>query len=589
MRALSLLFFTTGVLFSIHSQIFGPLSPTVQNTIVPGNLWSGAGGILNSDNNYSTVNGQGLTRSIRGRNYGFNLTNTDQVIGIQLDIERKAFLGADVAILNSWQDGELSNIPNYPLSNGNNRLMLVFVGTENANEPIISNVTVGSIPMTRLNGITFYTTFWGAHEVWYMLESELNILGAGSHDIQVNYQPVVRDEFFDIVSAVVLENVDQFSPFESVINSTYNGGPSTCNFTAPITAGIGGAFITSIFCGNPPSLGGVNGGTNNYTINSGFSEGTDVYIANTIEAPSTGGCLQTAFKLGTAGGTENPTITFNGTPNRRLLFGLGLRKATAIDNIVQLQKAGVSVGNNYANTTLQWPLTDTYATYGGMLDLWGTTWSYSDINSPNFASVLKADVFNGGVDVDHMQITVYTISTLPVELVDFEVKNLSHAIGCNWFTASEINSSHFLIERSENAIDFDVIGRIDAAGSSQNLIQYEFTDNNPLPQKAYYRLKMIDIDGSSEYSDIKEVSANSPGTTIYPNPTSNWISILSPNWTNSITITNQLGEIIDYIDGNTLDTQHHFNLESKPDGIYYIITEGPNGQRDFQKLIKQSN
>ncbi len=589
MRTLSLLIFLLGTYQYAFTQLFGPQSPNNQNTIVPGNNWSGPSGILNSDNNYSTVNAQGLTRSIRGRNYGFSLVNTDQVVGIQLDIERKSFLGADVAILNAWQDGELSNIPNFPVSAGNNRLMLVFVGTENKlDEPLVSDVTYNGVSMTKLNGFTFFTTFWGAHEVWYMLESQLSSIPIGSHNVQVSYSPLVRDEFFDIVSAVVLENVDQFSPFESVVNSTYNGGASTCNFTSPITAGIGGAFVTSIFCGNPPSGGGPNGSTNNFTINSGFTEGTDVHRNNTTEAPNSGGTMQTAFKLGTAGGTENPTITFNGSPNRRLLFGLGLRKATAVDNIVQLQKAGVSVGNNYANTTLHWPLNDTYATYGGPADLWGTTWTYADINSPNFGSVLKADVFNGGIDVDHMQITVYTLSTLPVELIDFTVNNTSNGVNCIWYTATELNSSHFLVERSINATDFDVIGRIEATGNSQNLMEYDFLDANPLNQVAYYRLKMIDTDGSYEYSEVKQLKPMASSTEIFPNPTSDWVNILSPKGTQSITITNQNGQIIDYIEGNTIDLNHQLNLQHEPDGVYYIITETFEG-KEIQKLIKSRN
>ena len=83
-----------------------------------------------------------------------------------------------------------------------------------------------------------------------------------------------------------------------------------------------------------------------------------------------------------------------------------------MDNVVRLVKAGVIVGDNKANSVDAWPITLTIATYGGITDTWGTTWTPLDINSPDFGVVLAAVRDNNGNNsrsavVDTMQITVY--------------------------------------------------------------------------------------------------------------------------------------------------------------------------------------
>lgn len=574
------------VQFTLVAQIFGPNNPSFQNIPGAGNNWSGANAIFNSDNTYVSSTASGLTKDLISAGYGFNLTIVDQIVGIELDVERRAEFGADVAILNNWKDGQLSQIPNFTLSNGANRMMIVFVGTENGNEPLVNNVTFAGQSMTRLSGYTLNTSFWGAMECWYMMESQLSSIPAGNHLVQVTYAPMVLDQFFDIVSGVVLQNVDQISPFNSISTNGYNGGNSSCNFSNPIVSGIGGAYLTAIFCGNPPNGGASNGSTNNWSINSGFTEGTDVYRANTTVAPTTGGCMQTAFKLGTLGGTENPTFTFAGKPNRRLLYGFGLRKATTVDHIVRLRKSTGPVGNNYANVANQWSLTDTYVTYGSPADMWGTTWSNVDVNSPLFGSLIEANVLNGIAHIDHIRIKIYTVNILPVELIDFQSQRISErSVNCEWYTASEHNTSHFEVQRSLDGINFEKIAVEDAAGSSQSVLDYSFVDDSAPQDELYYRLKLVDINGEFTYSDIRAVSEVKTGLTVYPNPTNDWINVLSSEKNGTITITSSTGQIIDQAEGSSFSSNYKYNLSSEPDGVYFIIVNSEKGQ-EIKRLVK---
>ena len=116
---------------------------------------------------------------------------------------------------------------------------------------------------------------------------------------------------------------------------------------------------------------------------------------------------------------------------------------------------------------------------------------------------------------------------LPLELISFSGKNTPDGNLLNWSTASENNTSHFNIERSENGVDFETIGSVAAAGNSKIIQNYAFTDVYPYVGENLYRLKMIDIDGSFTYSKIVliKVDENNANTlkptgieNLYPNP-----------------------------------------------------------------------
>ncbi len=127
-----------------------------------------------------------------------------------------------------------------------------------------------------------------------------------------------------------------------------------------------------------------------------------------------------------------------------------------------------------------------------------------------------------------MQIT----GSLPVTLLSFKAHAQENTALLTWQTTEELNTSHFEIQRSADARAWQAIGAIAAKGGS-----YTFTDNSPfdyaqepplstfnskLSTLAYYRLKMIDMDGSFAYSRIEAVWFDkvNDGLTvrIYPNP-----------------------------------------------------------------------
>lgn len=76
-----------------------------------------------------------------------------------------------------------------------------------------------------------------------------------------------------------------------------------------------------------------------------------------------------------------------------------------------------------------------------------------------------------------------------------------------WQTGAETNLSVFVIERASDSQVFAPVGQINAKGSYSD---YEFTDSRPLTADVtrvfFYRLKIVDRDGTVSYSDVQEVS-----------------------------------------------------------------------------------
>jgi hypothetical protein len=77
-----------------------------------------------------------------------------------------------------------------------------------------------------------------------------------------------------------------------------------------------------------------------------------------------------------------------------------------------------------------------------------------------------------------------------------------------WATQVEDNSSMFMVEKSENGIDYTNIGSITSAGVSKKTKEYNFLDVMASSQFIYYRLKQVDVDGSFSFTDVLKVKKN---------------------------------------------------------------------------------
>lgn len=111
---------------------------------------------------------------------------------------------------------------------------------------------------------------------------------------------------------------------------------------------------------------------------------------------------------------------------------------------------------------------------------------------------------------------------LPVELTSFTASAKGNVVELTWQTATEKNSSYFEVQRKSDKDSWNTIGKVSAAGTTTEKAKYSFTEKNVKGAVAYYRLKMVDLDGSYSYSKEVEAKVDLPVnfelSQNYPNP-----------------------------------------------------------------------
>lgn len=85
----------------------------------------------------------------------------------------------------------------------------------------------------------------------------------------------------------------------------------------------------------------------------------------------------------------------------------GSSASAVSDNRVRIVKGG-TIGTTDKAAAGFWPTTDAYTTYGTSSDLWGESWTDTDINASGFGVAISATATGGAQSqIDHVRITVY--------------------------------------------------------------------------------------------------------------------------------------------------------------------------------------
>lgn len=183
---------------------------------------------------------------------------------------------------------------------------------------------------------------------------------------------------------------------------------------------------------------------------------------------------------------------------------------------------------------------------------------------------------------------------LPVKLTSFTGSYAKGVAVLNWQTSQELNSDHFELFRSYDAVDFVSVGKIASAGFSNTIKNYSYQDRVGGSNYVYYRLKQVDIDGKETFSSIVKLAlGETSGVSIFPNPFSNnfTVSIASPKTTlATLHISNSAGQLvfsksITINKGNNSIAINDLPVSLKA-GIYYvtIVNNEINYNAKLQKL-----
>lgn len=139
---------------------------------------------------------------------------------------------------------------------------------------------------------------------------------------------------------------------------------------------------------------------------------------------------------------------------------------------------------------------------------------------------------------------------LPVDLLYFKGEEENRQVKLIWATASEQNSHHFEIERSVDALSFEYVNSVNAAGNSQSTLTYSSYDDPDKGGYFYYRLKQVDNNFSYKYYSAIAVCYLECNSTlqVFPNPTSlSNFNVSLPEISDNnarIELINSLGQIV---------------------------------------------
>lgn len=172
-------------------------------------------------------------------------------------------------------------------------------------------------------------------------------------------------------------------------------------------------------------------------------------------------------------------------------------------------------------------------------------------------------------------------SIVPIQLLGFTASHASCKTQLLWQTGTETNVAGIIVQRSEDGIAFEDEGQIMPKGDNSEYVFLTYT-----PTNTYYRLKIIDLDNSFDYSETLYVASScfSAGYQIFPNPSTDQIRILGigrEDWIRISDITGREHLRYDRFTDPVVD------VRSLAPGLYIIQIGDRNSIKSSLKFIKK--
>lgn len=190
-------------------------------------------------------------------------------------------------------------------------------------------------------------------------------------------------------------------------------------------------------------------------------------------------------------------------------------------------------------------------------------------------------------------ITIDGCNPLPIDLYSFTGYNNDGVNILEWITIAEYNSDYFILEKSVDGTNFEFLAQVKAAGNSTQKLYYSEIDENPVNGANYYRLKMVDQDGTFDYSEtvVIDVSWSLEISTIIPNPTLGEIDVM---FTSSVDgklvykVYSMTGQLVrtEQISASKGMNTIHVDMSDLARGVYNFTIENGDA-RVIKRVIKQ--
>lgn len=213
-------------------------------------------------------------------------------------------------------------------------------------------------------------------------------------------------------------------------------------------------------------------------------------------------CILTAASL-------NGELILDGENNPDALF---IIKITGVLDLISLSK--ITLINSASANNVYWQI-DGAVNIGAAAIFNGTILANGALS---FAD--ESELYGRGLSRQGAISTLNSVATLPndfslpIQLIMFEGENKNTYNLLSWSTASESNNSYFTLERTINGTEYIEIVRLNGAGTSSSIVNYEYSDNDFENEINYYRLTQTDYDGKSESFSLISINNLQPSKSI---------------------------------------------------------------------------
>jgi hypothetical protein len=328
-------------------------------------------------------------------------------------------------------------------------------------------------------------------------------------------------------------------------------------------------------------------------------------------------------------GVTNPQGAADNDSNTSALLNVALGAVSTVGLKVDLNgigaagyRAGMVISNNTGllDASILDRLTlSTYNANGDLIEsavgssllslnlLPGGRQEISFLTTQNFASVQLSATSTAalGVNINIYQAfadnlaggAITAIGPLPVELTAFSGKWVNGATELKWTTASEKNSSHFVVERSVGSdAAYQAVGQVAAAGSSTSTRNYQLRDAEAGTLGVvtlYYRLRQVDVDGTQAFSPVVAVTVSkmsvASALNVYPNPTADAQTVMvhynnQPAIGSKVQTYSEMGQLVSEV--SVTDATVRLALPKLAPGLYHVVLRDAAGQRlATQRLV----
>jgi hypothetical protein len=188
--------------------------------------------------------------------------------------------------------------------------------------------------------------------------------------------------------------------------------------------------------------------------------------------------------------------------------------------------------------------------------------------------------------IQYPKYSTVTLTTLAVELLEFNVYESLNHVYLNWKTASELNNHKFEIFKSYDCKNWIYIAEVKGYKNSSILMNYDFVDlTSNQSSLIYYKLNQIDLDGTVNELPIKSILINNDKIISFsPNPTNTDVFIKNGCEISAINLIDKNGVVV--VNMSNCENLNSIDLSVFPNGIYYVKIFKKDGAIQFDKLIK---